>query len=123
VPVRPVVRDRRAVPGIADLRDVSLRELMTLRTLAQQASFGKAATRLGVSQPAVTRTLLKLECLLGVRLFTRTTRHVTITPAGEEFLASVERALVELHGTCVRLRRYSLYQIPDEHFRKSSGAP
>jgi DNA-binding transcriptional LysR family regulator len=107
MPTRRVGRDRRAVPGIGDLRDVSLRELMTFRTLAQQASFGKAAARLGVSQPAVTRTLLKLECLLGVQLFTRTTRHVTITPAGEEFLASVERALVDLHGTCVRLRPYT----------------
>jgi DNA-binding transcriptional LysR family regulator len=78
---------------------------MTLRTLAQQGSFGRAASKLGVTQPAVTRTVQKLEYLLGMPLFVRTTRHVTITPAGQEFLASVERAFVDLHGTCVRLRR------------------
>lgn len=51
--------------------------------LADTSSFREAAVQLGVSQPALSRTIQHIETRVGVRLFDRDTRTVTLTPAGE----------------------------------------
>ena len=50
-------------------------------------SFSAAAAHLGVSQPAISQQIRALEQLLGTRLLTRTTRSLTLTDAGERYLA------------------------------------
>jgi len=55
-----------------------------------------AAAFLKTSQPALTRTIKRVEDVLGVRLFDRSTRRVAITVAGKEFVAVAERMLNDL---------------------------
>src|SRR5262245_60977947 len=64
--------------------------------VAEQRSFAAAARRLGRSPAAVTRAVGELEARLGVRLLNRTTRAVSITEAGDRFLAGARRVLADL---------------------------
>ncbi|MGE0034072.1 MAG: LysR family transcriptional regulator [Xanthobacteraceae bacterium] len=59
------------------------RELLHLRTVVEQGSINKAALLAGLSQPALTRSIRRLEEALGVRLLDRTTRGIAPTPYGE----------------------------------------
>jgi DNA-binding transcriptional LysR family regulator len=58
-------------------------ELLHLRTVVEQGSINKAASLAGLSQPALTRSIRRLEQALGVRLLDRTARGVAPTPFGE----------------------------------------
>jgi DNA-binding transcriptional LysR family regulator len=82
-----------------DVPDIRARELLTVIALAEYGSFVAAAAYLKTSQPALTRTIKRVERLLGVTLFSRNTRRVEITAAGREFVAVAERILNELHVT------------------------
>ncbi|MFT5171939.1 MAG: DNA-binding transcriptional LysR family regulator [Gammaproteobacteria bacterium] len=80
-----------------DLRlDLSTRHLRALVGVAQYRNFAAAATDLGVSQPTLTRTVRRAEDMLGVALFTRTTRRVSLTEAGQEFIPLAQRLLGDL---------------------------
>ncbi|MBL8211700.1 MAG: LysR family transcriptional regulator [Bryobacterales bacterium] len=71
-------------------------ELIHLRyfiALAEELHYGRAAERLHMAQPPLTRQIKLLEERLGCRLFDRTTRSTRLTPAGEQFLAKA-RAIV-----------------------------
>jgi DNA-binding transcriptional LysR family regulator len=76
--------------------DLSSRQLQAVLALATYRSFVAAASSLKVSQPALTRTIKLIEVELGVPLFSRSTRHVTVTDAGKEFAALAERLLNDL---------------------------
>src|SRR5579871_4605091 len=67
--------------------DVGTRQLEAVLALAEYGSFVAAAARLRISQPALTRSIKRLEAQLGVQLFERSTRRVQITAAGREFAA------------------------------------
>ena len=82
-----------------DIPDIRARELLTVVTLAEYGSFVAAAAHLKTSQPALTRTVKRVERVLGVTLFARNTRRVEITPAGREFVAVAERVLDDLQLT------------------------
>ncbi|TNE78034.1 MAG: LysR family transcriptional regulator [Gammaproteobacteria bacterium] len=64
--------------------------------VAESNSFVAASRTLGLSAPAVTRTIARLESSLGVRLFNRTTRHVRLTDAGARFFDDAKRILEEV---------------------------
>jgi DNA-binding transcriptional LysR family regulator len=64
--------------------------------VAEEESFVRAAGRVGLSPPAVTRAVASLEERLGVRLLTRTTRYVRVTEAGQRFLEDARRIIGEL---------------------------
>ncbi len=83
----------------SDVPDIRARELLTVVALAEYGSFVAAAAYLKTSQPALTRTVKRVERILGVTLFARNTRHVEITAAGREFVAVAERMLTDLHLT------------------------
>src|ERR1044071_7462751 len=83
----------------ANVPDLRARELLTVVTLAEYGSFVAAASHLKTSQPALTRTVKRVERVLGVTLFARNTRRVEITPAGREFVAVAERMLNDLKIT------------------------
>lgn len=63
---------------------------------AEGGSFSAAARRLGLTPAAVSKNVARLEARLGVRLFQRSTRRLTLTEAGERFLAQVGGALETL---------------------------
>ena len=75
--------------------DLELRHLRCLVAIVDTGSFTDAAIDLGVSQAAVSRTLLSLEAVLGVRLLHRTSRSVTPTTAGVQVLARARQLLAE----------------------------
>ncbi len=64
--------------------------------VAEHRSFAAAARRLKRSPAAVTRVIGELEARLGVRLLNRTTRAVSLTEAGERFMAGARRVLTDL---------------------------
>jgi DNA-binding transcriptional LysR family regulator len=70
--------------------------LAVLVEVAERGSFAEAARRMRRSPTAITRTVAGLEARLGVRLLNRTTRAVSITEAGERFLAGAKRVLADL---------------------------
>ena len=82
-----------------DVPDIRAKELLTVVTLAEYGSFVAAAAHLKTSQPALTRTVKRVERILGVTLFARNTRRVEITGAGREFVAVAERMLNDLQLT------------------------
>jgi len=81
------------------------RELRYFVTVAEELNFGRAATRLGIAQPPLSRTIQQLERRLGTTLFTRTSRSVTLTPAGEVLLHEGRVALTALTAAENRTRR------------------
>jgi LysR family hydrogen peroxide-inducible transcriptional activator len=77
---------------------LSLRDLEYAVAVAQTRHFGRAALRCGVSQPALSEQVRKLEALLGTVLFERGRKGVQITAHGHALLAQAERVLAEAHG-------------------------
>ncbi len=68
---------------------IELRLWRQFAALAEELHFGRAATRLHMTQPPLTQAIAHLETRLGVRLFERTKRSVQMTAAGEALLPQV----------------------------------
>src|SRR4051812_13948832 len=77
---------------------MELRQLDTFAAVARQGGFTRAAEHLRLAQSAVSAQVRSLEAELGVPLFARTTRRVTLTQAGEVLLARYDRIQSELAG-------------------------
>jgi DNA-binding transcriptional LysR family regulator len=73
--------------------------------VAETRSFSEAARRLGASKSAVSRHVAALEAELGVRLFHRTTRSLTLTEAGRAYVEQVSRILGELEAADASISR------------------
>lgn len=74
------------------MNKIDLTDLNTFITLAEELSFTKASVRLETSQSALSHALKRLEMRLGVRLFTRSTRQVSLTQAGEQLYNTLQPA-------------------------------
>lgn len=77
------------------LAGLSLRNLEYVEAVAELSHFGRAAERCGVSQPALSEQIRKLEAYLGVPFFERTRRRVAVTAQGAALLVQIERILTE----------------------------
>lgn len=64
-------------------------DLAAFLAVARERNFTRAAAKMGISQPALSRTISGLETRLGVRLLTRSTRSVAPTEAGERLLQTI----------------------------------
>ena len=73
-------------------------DLLAFFAVAKEASFTRAAAKLGVSQSALSHTIRGLEERLGLRLLTRTTRSVAPTEAGEQLISTIGPHLEEIEG-------------------------
>lgn len=71
-------------------------ELRAFVAVAELRNFGRAARQLGLVPSTISQTIRALEERLGVRLFNRTTRSVSLTDAGERLLVRVRPAMTEL---------------------------
>ncbi|WP_244847125.1 LysR family transcriptional regulator [Caballeronia sp. SL2Y3] len=84
-----------------------LNDLQAFRAVVELGSFRKAAEAVNISQPALSRRIDKLEEALGVRLFERTTRSVTLTTVGRAFAPSAEQLLDDLDVALLGIRDVS----------------
>jgi DNA-binding transcriptional LysR family regulator len=73
--------------------DLDLRKLRYFVALAEELHFGRAADRLHLAQPVLTRQIRSLEADLGVQLFERDTRGTTLTESGEVLLDNARMLL------------------------------
>lgn len=88
--------------------DYSLRELECFTAVAEELSFTRAALRLHVAQPPLSRHVRDLEEKLGVKLFERTRRSVALTPAGALFYDETRGILPQLTRAGEAARRSGL---------------
>src|SRR5262245_30515135 len=79
-----------------DLSALSVRDLRAVVALADRLHFGRAAEDLAVAQPSLSAAIKKVEAVCGERLFERTSRQVTITPAGQLIVHRIRLALEEI---------------------------
>jgi LysR family hydrogen peroxide-inducible transcriptional activator len=80
------------------LSSFTLRELEYAVAVARLRHFGRAARFCGVSQPALSEQIRKLEAMLGLSLFERGPKSVTVTQRGVPVIAQAERILAEARG-------------------------
>src|ERR1700754_2974223 len=78
------------------IRQSTLEGVETFLAVARCRNFRRAAAELGVTPSAVSQTVRSLEARLGVALFTRTTRSVGLTEAGQRFFDRAAPAFAEL---------------------------
>ncbi len=71
-------------------------EMQVFVAVAELEGFAAGSRKLGISPPVATRAIADLEARLGVKLLTRTTRHVRVTDAGKRYLDDSKRILSEL---------------------------
>jgi DNA-binding transcriptional LysR family regulator len=81
------------------------RELAYFLAVAEELHFGHAAARLGIAQPALSKAVRQLERRLGVTLFERTSRAVSLTEAGQVLTREARVALEAVSAAALRTQR------------------
>jgi DNA-binding transcriptional LysR family regulator len=87
---------------------MDVRQLRCFIAVAEELHFGRAAERLGLAPPALSRQISTLEDELGVALFTRTTRQVALTRAGLIMLEEAKAILLRMEHASRAVREASL---------------
>ncbi|PSL20374.1 LysR family transcriptional regulator [Shimia abyssi] len=83
---------------------MNIRQLECFVAVAEELHFRRAGERLGLSQSALSERIAALEHELGVRLFFRTTRQVSMTQAGSEFPQDAKRILADIERSVSNVR-------------------
>jgi acetyl esterase/lipase len=96
--------DGRVLPLPPAPDAIELRHLRAFAAVAEELNFARAAARLYLSAPALSRQIRVLERLVGCDLFRRSTHRVELTLAGSALLEGVRRVLIELDDAVVRTR-------------------
>jgi DNA-binding transcriptional LysR family regulator len=107
VPPRALGLKDRSAPGSypAGMNPVESRPLRYFVAVAEELNFARAAERLGIASPPLSRAIAQLETQLGVTLLERTTRSVSLTPAGRVLLDEARPALDALDAAARRAQR------------------
>lgn len=86
------------------MQRVALNDLEAVLAVARRGSFRAAAIDLDMSTTALSHAIARLEANLGVRLFNRTTRSVSLSNAGRQFVEKVGPAVGDIHGAMEAVR-------------------
>lgn len=84
---------------------IDIRQMRYFVTLAETLHFGRAAERLHLTQPPLSRQLAALEKELGVKLIDRSSRHASLTRAGQGFLEDSRAVLAAFDQACNNAKR------------------
>lgn len=90
---------------------MELSQIRAFVAVAEELHFGRAAERLGMAQPPLSRTIRALETELGASLFQRTTRSVSLSSAGEAFYEPAKHMLATQQAAVESVHRSSRGQI------------
>lgn len=90
---------------------MEFRQLQYFLAVAEELNFNRAARRLNIAQPPLTRQIRQLEHELGVELFYRTKRRVELTDAGKVFLEEARRILEQIEQSVQVAQRASRGEI------------
>jgi len=96
---------QRDAAALSPARPVEWRHLRYFQAVAEDLSYARAARRIRVAQPALSRSIQELEELLGATLLERSRHYVRLTPAGAVLLREVGVLLERLEETFRRVRR------------------
>jgi len=91
---------------------MEVRELRYFVAVAEELHFGRAAERLGIAQPPLSRAIQQLERRLKVTLLDRNTRAVRLTPAGDALLREGHTALAAMARAARSAQRAARDTIP-----------
>ncbi|MFI9502891.1 LysR family transcriptional regulator [Nocardia sp. NPDC052566] len=84
--------------------DIELRHLRAFLALCEEANYTRAAARLHLSQPALTRTIQQLERIVECRLIERTSRRFELTEAGVDLVKHSRRIIADIDTVAAELR-------------------
>ncbi|EPS7034256.1 LysR substrate-binding domain-containing protein [Pseudomonas aeruginosa] len=102
---------------------MELRHLRYFIAVAEELHFGRAAERLGISQPPLSQQIQALEEEIGARLFERTNRRVELTDAGRLFLDESRQVLAQVDKAVLMARRAHLGELGELKIGFTSSAP
>ncbi|HCL3747097.1 TPA: LysR family transcriptional regulator [Pseudomonas aeruginosa] len=102
---------------------MELRHLRYFIAVADELHFGRAAERLGISQPPLSQQIQALEEEIGARLFERTNRRVELTDAGRLFLDESRQVLAQVDKAVLLARRAHLGELGELKIGFTSSAP
>jgi len=105
------------------LMNIELRHLRYFLAVAEDLHFGKAANRLGISQPPLSQQILALEREIGARLFERSNRRVELTNAGKIFLKQAAEIIARVDSAAALAERVHRGQLGELKIGFFGSAP
>lgn len=103
-----------------DLRDVTIQQLKSLVNLAHERSFSRAAKKMCLTQPSLTKHIKNLEEQLGTRLVDRSSRELSLTAEGRVLCESAKRVFSLLNETGEKIERMMGNESGDIHMAAST---